>query len=68
MGMIQAQLSQLYYIGLSLIQTSHLTGEPHEIDNDSGVGLHLDVDDINGDRLPDIIVANKKGVHYFEQI
>ncbi|GAB2786046.1 FG-GAP-like repeat-containing protein [Rhabdobacter roseus] len=41
---------------------------PHEIDNDSGVGLHVVVEDMNGDGRADIVVANKKGVHYFEQI
>ncbi|MGV3557226.1 FG-GAP repeat domain-containing protein [Larkinella arboricola] len=40
---------------------------PHEIDNDSGVGLHVTVEDLNGDKLPDITVGNKKGVHIFEQ-
>jgi hypothetical protein len=41
---------------------------PHEIDNNSGAGLHVDVEDINGDGLPDITVGNKKGVHVFEQL
>ncbi|WP_460671015.1 FG-GAP repeat domain-containing protein [Larkinella ripae] len=40
---------------------------PHEIDNNSGVGLHVTVEDINGDKLPDITVGNKKGVHVFER-
>ena len=40
---------------------------PHLIDNDSGVGLQVLVQDINNDGLPDIIVANKKGVFFFEQ-
>jgi hypothetical protein len=40
---------------------------PHLIDNDSGVGLQVLVQDINKDGLPDIIVANKKGVFFFEQ-
>jgi hypothetical protein len=40
---------------------------PHMIDNDSGVGLQVLVQDINKDGLPDIIVANKKGVFFFEQ-
>lgn len=40
---------------------------PHQIDANSGVGLHLVVEDMNKDRLPDIIVANKKGVHLFLQ-
>ncbi len=43
------------------------TWTPHEIDNNSGVGLHVVTEDINNDRLPDIVVANKKGVHVFLQ-
>jgi hypothetical protein len=41
---------------------------PHEIDNDSGIGTQFIVDDINGDKLPDIVTANKKGVFVFEQV
>ncbi len=41
---------------------------PHLIDNDSGVGLQVLVQDMNGDGLPDIVVANKKGVFFFEQV
>ena len=41
---------------------------PHEIDNDSGIGTQFVVADINGDKLPDIVVSNKKGVFVFEQI
>jgi hypothetical protein len=40
---------------------------PHVIDSDSGVGLQVLVQDMNGDQLPDILVANKKGVFFFEQ-
>lgn len=40
---------------------------PHQIDNNSGVGLHIVVEDMNGDHLPDIVSANKKGVHLFLQ-
>ena len=40
---------------------------PRLIDSDSGVGLQVLVQDINGDGLPDIVVANKKGVFFFEQ-
>jgi hypothetical protein len=43
------------------------TWVPHLIDSDSGVGLQVLVQDINKDGLPDIIVANKKGVFFFEQ-
>jgi len=39
----------------------------HEIDHDSGVGTQFTVGDVNRDKLPDIIVANKKGVFIFEQ-
>lgn len=41
---------------------------PHPIDDDSGVGVEVVVDDVNGDGRPDIITANKKGVFYFEQL
>lgn len=40
---------------------------PHEIDDNSGVGVHLVVEDITNDGLLDIVVANKKGVFVFEQ-
>ena len=35
---------------------------PHLIDSDSGVGTQVVVGDVNGDKLPDVIVGNKKGV------
>jgi len=38
----------------------------HVIDNDSGAGLNITVKDMNGDRKPDIIVANKNGIFLFE--
>jgi len=40
---------------------------PHQIDDNSGVGLHLVVEDMNRDGLLDIITANKKGAHVFLQ-
>lgn len=39
----------------------------HVIDDNSGVGVHVITQDINGNGLIDIIVANKKGVFVFEQ-
>lgn len=39
----------------------------HEIDNDSGVGTQFVVADVNGDRLPDVVTSNKKGVFVFLQ-
>ncbi|MGN6295663.1 MAG: FG-GAP repeat domain-containing protein [Ginsengibacter sp.] len=41
---------------------------PHKIDDNSGVGLQVIVQDMNNDKLADIIVANKKGVFYFEHL
>jgi hypothetical protein len=41
---------------------------PHKIDDDSGIGTQFVVGDINGDKLPDVVTANKKGVYVFEQI
>ncbi len=40
----------------------------HVIDYDSGVGLHFQIIDINGDGRLDIVTSNKKGVHLFQQI
>jgi hypothetical protein len=41
---------------------------PHEIDDNSGVGTNIVVRDINNDGLTDIIISNKKGVFFFEQL
>ena len=41
---------------------------PHEIDNNSGIGNCFFVGDINKDKLPDILISNKKGVFFFEQV
>lgn len=38
----------------------------HEIDNASGAGLNLVVQDVTGDGNPDIAIANMKGVFLFE--
>jgi hypothetical protein len=40
---------------------------PWLIDNDSGAGNLIVVGDVNGDRLPDIVVANKSGAFVFLQ-
>lgn len=41
---------------------------PHLVDDASGIGNNFEVQDINDDKLPDIIIANKKGVFFFEQL
>lgn len=40
---------------------------PHQIDDASGVGVHVQAEDITRDGLVDIIIANKKGVFVFTQ-
>ena len=40
----------------------------HTIDNNSGAGLHLVVQDMNKDQRKDLIISNKKGVFYFKNI
>jgi len=41
---------------------------PHEIDDNSGIGNSFVVKDISEDKLTDIIISNKKGVFFFEQL
>ncbi|GAB4019761.1 hypothetical protein GCM10028808_58560 [Spirosoma migulaei] len=38
----------------------------HIVDNDSGAGLNIVAQDMNGDKKPDIVIANKNGVFLFE--
>ena len=40
----------------------------HVIDDDSGVGTQFELADVNDNGLMDIVVANKKGVFFFEQL
>jgi hypothetical protein len=40
----------------------------HLIDDDSGVGLQVVVKDMNKDKRLDVVIGNKKGVFYFEQV
>lgn len=42
--------------------------EAHEIDNDSGAGLHIVTQDITKDGSIDIVISNKKGVFVFERM
>lgn len=41
---------------------------PHQIDDNSGIGLQVVTQDMNKDKLIDIVIGNKKGVFYFEQL
>jgi putative membrane-bound dehydrogenase-like protein len=40
---------------------------PHLVDAESGVGVDVQVGDVNGDNLPDIVVGNKAGVFILTQ-
>ena len=49
-------------------QDDQTTWIKHQIDGDSGVGLHFQIVDMNGDGLLDIVTSNKKGVYLFQQL
>lgn len=57
----------LYWFRLVRSGDGDVSFVPHLIDDDSGVGVHLAVDDLTGDGYPDIAVANKKGTFVFHQ-
>lgn len=40
----------------------------HLIDDNSGVGINFEAEDMNKDGLLDFVVGNKNGVFYFEQV
>jgi hypothetical protein len=42
-----------------------VTFVPHLLDDASGVGTQVTIGDVNGDKLDDIVVANKKGAFVF---
>lgn len=56
----------LYWFGL-VRGAEGVDWVPHRIDNNSGVGTQVVAGDINGDKLPDVVVGNKKGVFVFLQ-
>jgi hypothetical protein len=41
---------------------------PYLIDDDSGVGTQVAAADLDGDKLPEVMVGNKKGVFVFRHI
>jgi hypothetical protein len=59
----------LYWFQLVRNKDKSVNFVPHLIDNDSGIGTQVLAGDVNGDKLPDIIVGNKKGtfVHIHEK-
>ncbi|MFT6807753.1 MAG: hypothetical protein ACJA01_000975 [Saprospiraceae bacterium] len=57
----------LYWFELLLDKASKPYWIPHLIDDESGAGLQVVIEDLNNDGLPDIINSNKKGVICFLQ-
>lgn len=56
----------LYWFELKRDEQNNPEWIPHLIDDQSGVGLQVVVQDIIGDDKKDILIANKKGVILFE--
>ncbi|MGI8602474.1 MAG: FG-GAP repeat domain-containing protein [Verrucomicrobiales bacterium] len=53
--------SPLYWFQLKRNEDKTVDWLPHLIDGESGVGTQIVVDDWNGDKLPDVVAANKLG-------
>ena len=51
----------LYWFELVRNKDKSVDFVPHLVDDNSGIGTQIVAADINGDKLPDIIVGNKKG-------
>jgi len=51
----------LYWFELVRNKDKSVNFVPHLIDENSGIGTQVLAADINGDKLPDIVVGNKKG-------
>jgi hypothetical protein len=57
----------LYWFKAKKDKSGFTTFDPQLIDDDSGIGTQFAVEDVDGDGLMDIIVANKRGVFLFLQ-
>lgn len=55
----------LYWFKLARGPGGSVDFVPHLIDNESGVGTQVVVGDLDGNRLPDIVVGNKRGTFVF---
>lgn len=55
----------LYWFQIVRLANGGADFVPHLVDNDSGVGTQVMAGDINGDKMPDIVVGNKKGAFVF---
>jgi len=55
----------LYWFKLVRNKDKSVDFIPYKIDDNSGVGTQITAADVNGDKIPDVIVSNKKGVYVF---
>jgi len=55
----------LYWFKLVRLGDGNVDFVPELVDNSSGVGTQVMAGDINGDKLPDIVVGNKRGAFVF---
>jgi hypothetical protein len=60
--------AMLYWFEAKKGKDGMTTFTPRVIDNDSGIGTQFVVADVNGDKLLDVVVSNKKGTFLFEQV
>jgi hypothetical protein len=60
--------AMLYWFEAKKTGDGSIQFTPHAIDDDSGIGTQFVVADTNGDKLLDVVIANKKGVFLFEQV
>lgn len=60
--------AMVYWFKASKSKDGVIKFTPTIIDTDSGIGTQFVVEDINGDKLPDVIVSNKKGVFVMVQV
>ncbi|MBA4062734.1 MAG: VCBS repeat-containing protein [Isosphaera sp.] len=58
----------IYYLKATRHPDKVVSFFPVLIDDDSGIGTQFVVDDINGDKLPDVVTSNKKGVRVIVQV
>ncbi|MCB0688801.1 MAG: VCBS repeat-containing protein [Saprospiraceae bacterium] len=55
----------IYWFELTHDQNNQPKWIRHDIDDDSGIGIHVVATDINGDGITDILNGNKKGIIVF---
>ena len=60
--------STIYWFKAKKASDGMTSFTPMLVDDASGIGTQFVVADFNGDKLPDIITSNKRGVFLFEQV